>query len=79
MLQALENKAPNLLRSICLRKLPPQLSPGQSLQFGVSLQLENIEILCYNPVYYACVELPLIAPNVENLTVRSMREVCMKT
>nr|XP_034580982.1 uncharacterized protein LOC117844371 [Setaria viridis] len=74
MLRAIENKAPNL-RSICLRNLPAQLPPGQSQQLGESLQLKNIEMWCFNPVYYARAELPLVAPNLETLTVGSMLEM----
>ncbi|KAL6844608.1 hypothetical protein ACP4OV_025267 [Aristida adscensionis] len=75
LVQRIENKAQNLC-SIYLGglKLPAQLSPGESLQLEESLKLKRMNIQCHNAFHYARTVLPLIAPNLENLTVESRLE-----
>ncbi|CAL5086940.1 unnamed protein product [Urochloa decumbens] len=74
MMKEIENKAQNL-HAIYFGGFPALYSPGQSLRLGELLQLQKIDMWCNDAVYYACAELPSIAPNLETLTISSLREM----
>ncbi|KAL6656431.1 hypothetical protein ACP70R_007257 [Stipagrostis hirtigluma subsp. patula] len=74
MLREIDNQAQNLCR-IYLGDFPALYTPRESLHLGELLHLKSIDMMSCSNAYYARAEIPSIAPNVETLTVGSLREM----